>query len=276
LAPGGQGTASLKLTSSNFYSGKVNATCDASALSGAMCVLSPANPINLASGGTAALTATVNAPSTASPGTYNINITTQDTTGAPSHSFTVALTVAQDFRLTSSTPSQTVTAGQTSGAYNLAVQPVGVSFTGTVTLACSAGIPAGAQCIFNPPTAVTPGTSAVDVMMNISTAARKAGLQSLSTRAFIFSALWLFSPGIVIAWGAAGRKTGRPMHRVFGSTAMLLLAALLISCGGVSSGGGTPPPKGNQPVTYLITVTGTSPGTASDAGQSVQVTLVVD
>lgn len=32
--------------------------------------------------------------------------------------------------LTSSTPSQTVTAGQTSGAYNLTVQPVGASFTG--------------------------------------------------------------------------------------------------------------------------------------------------
>ena len=162
LAPGGQGTASLTLTSSHSYSGKINATCDASALSGAMCSLSPANPVSVASGGTATLTATVNSPSTASPGTYNINITTQDTTGAPSHSFTVALTVAQDFRLTSSTPSQTVTAGQTSGAYNLAVQPVGASFNGAVTLACSAGMPAGAQCVFNPPAAVTPGNSAID------------------------------------------------------------------------------------------------------------------
>jgi hypothetical protein len=112
--------------------------------------------------------------------------------------------------------------------------------------------------------------------MNISIVGSKARLQSRTGRASVFYALCLFLPGIVIAWGAAGRKTGPPMHRVFGSTAMLLLAALLISCGGVSSGGGTPPPKGNQPVTYLITVTGTSPGTASDAGQSVQVTLVVD
>ena len=276
LAPGGQGTASLTLTSSHSYSGKINATCDASALAGAMCSLSPANPVSVTSGGTATLTATVNTPSTASPGTYNINITTQDTTGAPSHSFTVAVTLAQDFRLTSSTPSQTVTAGQTSGAYNLTVQPVGASFTGAVTLACSAGMPAGAQCIFNPPPAFTPGNSAVDVVMNISIVGSKARLQSRTGRASVFYALCLFLPGIVIAWGAAGRKTGPPMHRVFGSTAMLLLAALLISCGGVSSGGGTPPPKGNQPVTYLITVTGTSPGTASDAGQSVQVTLVVD
>src|SRR5450631_3423507 len=65
LAPGGQGMASLKLTSSTFYSGRINASCDASALSGAMCALSPANPIALASGGTANLSATVNVPSNA-------------------------------------------------------------------------------------------------------------------------------------------------------------------------------------------------------------------
>ena len=49
LAPSGQGTASLTLIASTFYGGKINATCDASALSGAMCVLSPANPVSVAS-----------------------------------------------------------------------------------------------------------------------------------------------------------------------------------------------------------------------------------
>lgn len=43
LAPGGSGTASLSLASSNSYSGKINASCDASALAGAMGSLSPAN-----------------------------------------------------------------------------------------------------------------------------------------------------------------------------------------------------------------------------------------
>jgi hypothetical protein len=130
LAPGGSGTASLSLVSSNSYTGKINASCDSSALAGAMCSLSPANPVSVASGGIASLTATLTVPSTATPGAYNVNITTHDTAGAPSHSFSVALTVSPDFRLNSSTPSQTVTAGQTSGAYNLTVQPVGASFTG--------------------------------------------------------------------------------------------------------------------------------------------------
>jgi hypothetical protein len=275
LAPGGSGTANLSLASSNSYSGKINASCDASAISGAMCVLSPVNPISVASGGTASFTATINIPSTASPGTYNINIKTQDTTGAPSHSFTVALTVAQDFRLTSSTPSQSVTAGQTSGAYNLTVLPVGASFSGAVTLTCSAGMPAGAQCVFSPSTAVTPGNSAVDVVMNISTVA-KVRLQSGTSHLVIFYAVGMLLPGIVIAWGSAGRRADRPMIRVVGSVAILLLISLLLACSGVSNNGGSGGSGGNQPVVYQITITGTSPGTTPDAGQSAQVTLVVN
>ena len=39
VSPGGQGTANLTLTSSHFYAGQINATCDASALAGATCTL---------------------------------------------------------------------------------------------------------------------------------------------------------------------------------------------------------------------------------------------
>jgi hypothetical protein len=57
---------------------------------------------------------------------------------------------------------------------------------------------------------------------------------------------------------------------------LILLTLSLLSCGGVSNGGTTPPPGGSQPITYHVTVTGTSPGTAPDAGQSVDVLLVVN
>jgi hypothetical protein len=183
--------------------------------------------------------------------------------------------VSQDFLVTSSTSSQTVTAGQTSG--NLRVQPVGATFVGAVTLACSAGMPSQAQCVFNPSTPVTPGTSAVDVAMNISTAAKKAGLQSRSSRSSIFFALWLLLPGIVIGWHGAGVRSAKRLRYRLSSIAVLAFLLLcLLSCGGVSSGGGSSPPGGGQPATYHITVTGTSPGTMPDAGQSAQVILVVD
>jgi hypothetical protein len=249
----------------------INATCDASALSGAMCVLSPANPITLATGGTANLTATINVPNNANAGVYNINVATHDTTGAPSHSLTVALTVAQDFHLASSTPSQSVNAGQTSGPYNLTILPVGSSFDSAVTLACSSGMPAQAHCIFSPSTPQTPGGSAVDVVMSISTTARKAGLQSSFRHITIFYALWFLLPGIVM--GAGTRYAKRQFHALGAIAILVLLSLCLPSCGGVSSGGGS---TGNKPIVYHITVTGSSPGTAPDGGQSVQVLLVVD
>ena len=93
-APGGQATASLILTSSFSYAGKINVTCDVTALAGAMCSLSPANPISVASDGEANLAAKVSVPKDALPGTYNIKVNTQDTTGVPSHSAIVVLTLA--------------------------------------------------------------------------------------------------------------------------------------------------------------------------------------
>ena len=281
--PGGQVTANFKLTSNYSYGGRVNATCDASALAGAMCVLTPANPINVVSGGTSVLTATINIPNNAVPGTFGIKINTQDTTGILSQSASVILTLAQDFLLTSSTSSQTVTAGQTTGPYNLTVLPVGSSFTGAVTLACASGLPAQAQCIFSPSTPVTPGNSAVDVVMSISTAASKlrrvAAWQSGSKPRLsaAFYAAWLLLPGLLLvgrnrSWR---RKPWRRKLRRALITALLLSFCLaLLSCAGVSSSGNTVPPV--NPVTYQVTVTGTSAGTPADAGQSVVVTLVVD
>jgi len=367
LAPGRQGTANLTLTSSFSYSGKINATCDASALSGAMCVLSPANPISVISGGTATLTATINVPNSAAPGSYNININTQDTTGAPSHSFTVALTIAQDFIVASSTPSQTVNAGQTTGAYQLTVQPVGASFSGTVTLSCT-GLPALAQCLFNPSTPVTPGSSAADVVMNISTTAATADFRASANHPAMFYPLGLLLPGFVtgLTVSCIPKKRGPRVVGWMATLSLLLMTFALLSCGGVSTGGGggtcssmpgvpagltassttstgttlgwtassvgsgcsatytvyknaallttttsptnnvsglsagttysfavaasdsygssaqspainvTTLSSGTLPGTYHITVTGTSPGTTPDAGQSVQVILIVN
>jgi len=275
--------------------------------------------------------------------------------------------VAQDFIVASSTASQTVNAGQTTGAYQLTVQPVGASFSGAVTLSCS-GLPALAQCVFNPSTPVTPGGSAADVVMNISTTPPTASFHASASRPATVYAMGLLLPGFVIGLAAIRSPRKRRQRRV-GSTAMLLLLLLtfaLLSCGGVSTGGGggtcasapsvpaglaassttstgttlawtasavtsdcsatytvyknaallttttsptnnvsglsagttysftvaasdsfgssaqspainvTTLSSGTLPGTYHITVTGTSPGTTADAGQSVQVILIVN
>jgi len=273
LAPGGQGTATFMLTSTNFYSGKINATCDASALTGATCTLAPVNPLSLASDATSNFSAIIDVPNDAPNGAYAFKINTQDSTGAPVHNSSVALTVGQDFLLLSSTASQTVNPGQTSGPYNLTIQPVGASFNSSVALSCS-NLPSLSQCAFAPSTPVTPGTSAVNVVMTISTTATTtAGLALPLGRASLY-AMWLLLPGIVVGGRAAVRGSNRRKAVSFLAIVMLLMLALP-GCGGVSTNGGGGH-QGTPPGTYQVTVTGTSSGAPADAGQRTQVSLVVN
>jgi hypothetical protein len=273
--PAGQVTANLKINSVFAYGGKITATCDASALAGAMCTLAPSNPITVPSGGSASLTVTLNLPNDATPGTYTIKITAQDSTSTLNRTASISLTIAQDFLVTTSTASQTVTAGQTSGPYALAVQPVGSSFTGAVSLACTAGLPSGAQCLFNPSTPVTPGNSAIDVVMNISTKSSSVHSHVMIHRPPLPPVIWLAFATIVLSLGAVRNRGPNRARLLLGCALFCITTFLLVSCAGVSRGGtgsGTPPP----PATYQITVTGTSPGTPPDAGQSTTVTLIVN
>ncbi len=135
--PGGQVPANLTFASTNFYSGQVNATCDATALSGAQCTLSPTNPITIESGRCLAR----DRLHQCSEQRHTRHLQHQhqyarhDWRTQPT--WTIALTVIQDFTLGALTPAtQTINPGQ-SASYNFSVLPVGASFTNAVTLSCS-------------------------------------------------------------------------------------------------------------------------------------------
>jgi hypothetical protein len=275
--PAGSQIQAKVLATSN-YAGSVNASCDASAISG-QCVVTPTNPLAISTSTPLSGTVTLNIPDTITPGTYNVQLTVTDASGQPSHTLQLPLTVIQDFSVTSATPSQTLAAGQTTtGPYQLTVapNPTSSSFAGAVTLSCSSGLPAGAHCIFAPAAPVTLGSSSAAVVMSISTTADKMVIQSVAANVPIFYALSLLLPGIVIGWTAVGARSPKCKAKLSGLTMLLLLTLSLLSCGGVSSGANTTPPPGNKPVVYQVTVTGTSAGTSPDAGQSAIVTLVVD
>jgi hypothetical protein len=284
-APAGQVVANLTFNSTNFYAGQVNATCDASALPGAQCTLSPANPITISASSSVPVTATINIPNNATPGAYNININSQDVTGAPTATWVIALTVFQDFTVGALTPSdpQTITAGQ-SVTYNFNVLPVGSSFSNAVSLSCSGG-PVVSLCGFTPNPA-TPGNNVtgVGVVLKISTTARSASLfpQRPGRAVFSFSyALWLALPMLALLGAGGHRKKCAKLTLPASLLGLLLLALLLPSCGGGGSnggssggGGGGGQQQGTTPGTYTITITGTS-GTLSHAAPST-VTLVVN
>lgn len=267
--PAGQAQATLTFTSLDFYSGQVNATCDASALPAAQCSISAQNglPVTVPSGGTVTATLSFNVPNNASPGTYNIIINSQDVGGAPTAALTIPLTVAQDFTIGSLTPpSQTINVGG-SATYNFSVLPVGSSFTNPISFSCS-GAPTVSFCLFTPnPATITSGAGSASVVLTITTT------QGSVARSPILYALWLTLPALALLAGASRRKRFT-MAWVLGLASLLVF--LLPSCGGGGSnggGGGGGQGQGTQPGTYTITVTGTS---GSLTHQSAAVTLIVN
>jgi len=267
------GTAvTAKVSVTPNYSGQINANCDASSIAGAQCSITPVNPVAITANTAAILTVSLSLPNNAAAKTDSVNVTVSDSSGEPSQSLQppLALTVIEDFSLSSATPTQTVTAGNTTGAYQLTVapNPSGSSFDGAVTLSCSSdGLPAGAQCLFSPSTAQTPGNSAVDVVMTIATAATSANLPT--SRSGAFDAVWGLFPGLVFSWVGLSLISPKQKRFVTGLATAVLLVLFLPCCSGISAGGSGG--SGGNPATYTITVVGTS----GSLSHSIQVDLVV-
>ena len=247
-----QTAAKLSLTPN--YSGSVNVSCNASALSG-QCSVTPGNPVSITAGSPTPLTLTLNVPNSAAPqpsNLYNINVTATDSSGQPTQTVTIPLTVIQDFDIGTLSPaSQTVNSGQ-SASYNFSVLPVGTAFGGTVTLSCTSS-PALSPCSFTP-SSVTPGSSAAAVVMTI-TASNSASLSAPGSKPLRF-ALWLALPSFVLLRMRGSRRKHLPQLLWI---VLSVLAFLLGSCGGGSNGsGGGIGPQGGIAATYTITVTGSS------------------
>ncbi len=163
--PGGSVTGNYLFTEVDGYTGQIDLSCNASPLLGAQCALNPPGPITLGVEDVQVV-ASIAVPSNATADTYTITINSHDTSGAPSHSFPISLAV-QDFALSAIAPSsQSVGVGETA-TYSFNVAPVGASFSGQVTLACS-GAPSGSTCTVTP-NSVTPGNSPTSVAMTIMT-----------------------------------------------------------------------------------------------------------
>jgi hypothetical protein len=276
-APGGEAPADLTLGSIYGYSGTIDFSCDLSALAAALCSVWPNNPISLATGGTKSLSVIIKTPKDAVAGTYHLTINSVDHEGIPGHSLAVALTIGEDFVLTSSTPSQTIRAGQTTGAYNLTIQPMGASFNAPVTLACAKGLPSGAQCNFSPSTPITPGASAINIVMSISSGGSSAALHRAFRGMAVLAALFL--PALTWVFGSPRRphKSRGKLGLLSAITLAVPLLLILVSCSGVSAqgGGGTTLPPSN-PATYHVTVIASSPGVPDSASHSTTVELIVD
>ncbi|HEX3985199.1 MAG TPA: Ig-like domain repeat protein [Acidobacteriaceae bacterium] len=143
----GSATDVVNISSTNAFSGAVALTCTGAG--GVLCSLSSAAP-NLTSGGSAAVTVTLNNNNVATAATYNVLITGTDPTGEYVHTIglsAIATATTLSPGLTLTGPSGiTIQNPGDSGAGTLTLAPQG-GLTGTASFTCSvANNPAGVKC----------------------------------------------------------------------------------------------------------------------------------
>jgi len=150
-----------KLTSQNGYASPVNLSCAGAAPP--TCSLHP-TPITP--------TATYSVVAGGPVGTYSFNAHAVGTDADDITRDAAVTLYVVDFNLTAPSPnSLTVGDSQTSPPSTFQVTALG-NFAGTVTLACSTGLPAGAACVFSPSSTVSPSSaSPVTVTLTVTAAA---------------------------------------------------------------------------------------------------------
>jgi hypothetical protein len=163
-----------------------------------------------------------------------------------------------DFGIVASAGNAAIKAGG-SATYQLAINPVGGSFYGSVALSCN-GVPALSTCTVNP-TSVTPGGNSSTATVTVKTTGASAQLLTRATSRGLF-AWWTLPQGLgmfgVLLLGPNGGRRRKPGWRV--ALGVLLLAMLLlVGCGGTAA---PAPPRGNSNATptgtYTLVVIGSS------------------
>lgn len=179
--------------------------------------------------------------------------------------------VGEDFAMSASTPTQTVTPGQTA-SYSVSVSPEG-GFNQAVQLSC-AGAPSGSTCSVTPAAATLNGSTAQTVTVSVVTGSSATlllpgGVPRLG-KAY---GIWLALLGV---FGTFALLTAPQRVRRRGLLTGLLLVCVLSllmmpGCGGEGNQG----MGGMQAETYNLTVTGVFASGSTNLTRSTKLTLVV-
>lgn len=193
---------------------------------------------------------------------------------APDSPQVVTLTgTGEDFSVAASSPSQTVSPGQTA-TYSLTLSPLG-GFKQSVQLSCT-GAPAGATCTVSPSSISLNGTAAQTASVTVATAGSSAGLLVPAGRnsktAF---GVWLSLSGVFgLVPIVLPKSPRRRMRQALLRTLMLLCALAVLmtpACGGGSGSNSGGPQAG----TYNLTVTGVFSSGSTTLTHTTKLTLTV-
>jgi hypothetical protein len=207
------------------------------------------------------ITVTFNAPLNAPVGLFSVGTTvstTDNDVNPANNTVSTTINIAPVISLSTSTPNETVTAGQQT---QFVVDVRAGSQAGVITFSCS-GLPLASTCSFNPPSL---NSASGTVFMNIATTVRSAVLSGPhpdNRNPW----LWLELLSLAAMAGLAVKLRNQTSRRTrlvpILVTCGLLIVGIFAGCGG---GGSTPPPPPPPPVqgtpagTYVVTFTATSP-----------------
>lgn len=247
-------TLTASVTGSNFPSGTVTFFAGSTALGSATLI-----------NGSAVLQV-----SFAAAGNYSVTASYgSDSSNSGSTSSTVIIRVtALQYTLSVNPPTQTIQVGQ-SATFKITATPVG-GFSSPINFTCSA-LPAGASCVFSPPS-VTPNGASASTTLTISTTAATAAVDRRRA-----PGPWAPLGGGAALAGALGmllRKRRLRWSRALGAFSGLLLTALALaasSCGGGGSGSSVGNP-GTPTGSYTVSVIASASG---GSNQPLQLTLIV-
>jgi hypothetical protein len=182
-----------------------------------------------------------------------------DVAGQPPQSLVASLSgstsTVPDFSVTTTTPTVTVSAGQ-SATVTLQVTPVN-SFSQPINLVCN-GLPTGATCAISPNPVVPTGSTSTAVTVTIHTAVRNLLPPSFRIKMPPFDGLyrtvrylaWLTLFFLIAVLAQSRRRPG-----FAGIGFVVLLVCMAAGCGG---GNSTGVPAGTQAGTYTVTIAATS------------------
>lgn len=246
----GTDSAIFNFSASSPYNFTGGITLSCSGNSPAACAF---NPASISAGQNSVLTVSNLNSVTGS----SLNFTVTGTSGSQSSSVAITIFIA-DFSIAASSPTATVTAGQTA-TYTLTIQPSG-GFSQPISLNCS-GAPLAATCSVSPSSVAPDGVHPITATVSVTTTA----LSPAEVNPF-FTAPGTRGPkdlplffGLVFASGIAMYISIRRRQMKFLLALLVLSAITWIACGG---GGSSPLPilKGTPGGTYTLNVTANSGG----------------
>jgi plastocyanin len=290
-------STSVNLSAAGIFSGTVMLSCSAGLPAGATCTFTPSANATPTANNPVSVNLTITIPAATVVQDYNVTLSAASSTAAGPVTKTQPLTlhVAQ-LTVSSFTPGTiTIGAGNISNAATTMVSVTNFTGSGTVALACTAGLPAGGACSFSPAivssfpsspsvTASVPfNTSAGTPTLTVTATGNLNGASAVRTQSLMLSV-----PAPDFSLGTPSPATVNMVNNSFSQPVTVLLTptnlagTVIPSCGSLPTGVScifSPPTFVNvkgQPTSFAVIFAANGATASSYAGITINADVTIN